>query len=57
MSSGNFIYTPNMSTAKELIQRGYQLFEKNDGRWTFINNKKLTFSDLDSVFLTNRLFL
>lgn len=53
-----FIITTSKETADMLACFGCQFINYADGRWTYINEpKKVDFSLLDSVVLTNKLFI
>ena len=44
----NFITTTSKEVAEELIKNGYVLMSEEANKWTFINDKKLTFNNANS---------
>lgn len=42
-----FISTSDLETYKMLKGLGFQEVENSNGRWTFINDRKIVFSDND----------
>lgn len=57
MEKKNFISTRDSETANKLIACGFQLIQKSDGLYVFINDtNKTVFSGADISF-TNKLFL
>ncbi len=54
--NNNFIFTPSKDVAKSLESKGYQLFQKNEQGWTFINDNKLSFDSLKDIIYTDKIF-
>lgn len=52
-----FIATHDATVKKELLQAGFTLIEENNGRYVFLNDKKMSFDKDGKVYFTNRLFL
>lgn len=55
--SENFIRTTDEETANMLISQGFQLIEKGNGSWTFLNNGTTRFSKTGNLVYTNALFM
>lgn len=51
-----FLLTTSATTAKTLINAGFTLVNQNGTQWLFINNPKVTFSNLEKVTYTNKMF-
>lgn len=52
-----FIRTSSPETAEKLKKEGFQLMSEQNGMWEFLNdkNKKVSFSDMKNITLTNRI--
>lgn len=48
-----FLLTNNPETASILTKLGFELINENGDKWTFLNNKKITFQKLDDLVFTN----
>jgi len=55
--SENFIRTTDEETANMLISQGFQLIEKDNNSWTFLNNGTTKFSNTKNLMYTNALFV
>lgn len=54
----DFILTNSSKTAKILINEGYTKISEDGSHWIFINNgNKITFSSLEDVIFTNKIFI
>ena len=52
-----FIVTTSADTADVLSKIGFQLVQQSDGKWTFLNNNKLVFSNLKNISYSNILHM
>ena len=54
----NFIRTTSKDTADQLMKLGFELLNKGNGQWTFINKgtEGVRFSDIKDCAPTNILF-
>ena len=50
-----FIVTKDAETASKLEKLGYNLITKQENTWTFLNDKKLSFSEKEKIVETNNL--
>lgn len=50
-----FIYTTSKQSAEKLIQMGFVLVRHVENEWTFINDKRKTFDQLDKTVYTNKI--
>lgn len=57
MENKKFIITTSADTADVLTKIGFKLVQQSDGKWTFLNNNKLVFSNLKNVSYSNILHM
>ena len=57
MENKKFIVTTSADTADVLTKIGFKLVQQSDGKWTFLNNNKLVFSNLKNVSYSNILHM
>lgn len=53
----NFIMTTNLDTANRLKCLGFNLLSDSENKWIFMNDGKITFSEMPDVIFTNKLFI
>lgn len=53
--NNNFIVTTSIETYETLIKLGFDLVCEQNGVFTFLNNSKLSFSNLKDITYTNKL--
>lgn len=51
----HFITTCSKETADLLAEAGYVLLNDHSGKWTFLNDPKIKFSEMKNVRYTNML--
>ena len=52
-----FIVTTSEDTANRLQQIGFKLIQHYGNQWTFLNDSKLTFSNIKNVSFSNTIFM
>ncbi len=52
-----FIYTTSEQSAKELKKMGFIEVNHSGNGWTFINDDKIRFSNIENLIITNKLFV
>lgn len=50
-----FIITTSEVSAEMLEAAGFELISQSSGQWTFLNNGKMQFSNLEKITFTNKL--
>lgn len=50
-----FIITTSEVSAEMLEVAGFELISHSSGQWTFLNNGKMQFSNLEKITFTNKL--
>ena len=50
-----FIVTTSEASAEMLEAAGFELVSYSSGAWTFLNNGKLQFSNLDKISFKNKI--
>ncbi len=51
----NFIITTNNVSADLLLKTGFKLVSQFGNQWTFLNNEKMLFDNLEDIIYTNKL--
>ncbi len=54
-NESKFIVTNNVETADLLLKTGFQLLNKTGNQWTFLNDGKMLFNNLNDLIYTNTL--
>jgi hypothetical protein len=55
MENKKFIITTNEESAALLIHSGLKLVNQNERQWTFLNEGKLLFENIQNITYTNKL--
>lgn len=54
-TDGKFIITTNDTSADLLLKTGFKLISQSGDQWTFLNDGKMLFNNLDDITYTNKL--
>ena len=54
-TNGKFIITTNNISADLLLKTGFKLVSQFENQWTFLNNEKMLFNNLEDIIYTNKL--
>ena len=54
-NESKFIVTNNVETADLLLKTGFQLLNKTGNQWTFLNDGKMLFNNLNDLIYTTTL--
>ncbi len=54
-TNGKFIITTNNISADLLLKTGFELVSQFENQWTFLNNEKMLFNNLEDIIYTNKL--